>query len=52
MYSTCCSVELAGYWDFSFLAGRDVPLRWGVCLVDEGVDGVLDLVVDPRRGMR
>lgn len=51
MYSTCFSVESAGYCDLNFLAGRDTPLRWGVSLVEEGVDGVRELLLtDPRCG--
>lgn len=35
MYSTCCSVESAGYCDFSLLAGLDMPFRGGECLAEE-----------------
>ena len=41
----------AGYCDLNFLAGRVTPLRWGVGLVDEGVDGARELLLtDPRCG--
>lgn len=49
MYSTCFSVESAGYCDLNFLAGRDTPLRWGVGLVEEGVDGVRELLLTDSR---
>ena len=45
MYWTCFSVVSAGYCDLSFLAGRDDPLRWGVSLVEEGVEGVRELLL-------
>ena len=45
MYSTCFSVVSAGYCDLNFLAGRDTPLRWGICLVEDGVDGVRELLL-------
>lgn len=45
MYSTCFSVESAGYCDLNFLADRDAQLRWGVGLVKEGVDGVRELLL-------
>ncbi len=54
MYSTCLSVEFAGYCDFSFLLGLEIPFPWRVCLVEEedGVDGARELLLtDPRRGM-
>ena len=53
MYSTCLSVEFAGYCDFSLLVGLETPICWRVCLVEEedGVDGVRELLLtDPRRG--
>ena len=49
MYSTCFSVVSAGYCDLSFLAGRDTPLRWGFGLVEEGVDGVRELLLRDSR---
>ena len=52
MYSTCLSVELAGYCDLSFLVGLEIPICWRVCLVEEedGVDGARELLLtDPRR---
>ena len=54
MYSTCLSVESAGYCDFSFLEGFDIPLRWGVSFVEgeKEIDGVsVLLALDPRRGI-
>ena len=51
MYSTCFSVVSAGYCDLSFLAGCDTPLRWGIWLLEEGVDGVRELLLtDSWRG--
>ena len=51
MYSTCFSVVSAGYCDLSLLADRDTPLRWGIALVEDGVDGVRELLLmDPRCG--
>ena len=54
MYSTCLSVEFAGYCDFNFLAGLETPICWRICLVEEedGVDGACELLLtDPRRGI-
>lgn len=45
MYSTCFSDVSAGYCDLSFLAGLDKPLHWGAGLVEEGVDGVRELLL-------
>lgn len=45
MYSTCLSVVSAGYCDLNFPAGCDTPLRWGIGLVEEGVDGVRELLL-------
>lgn len=51
MYSTCFSVVSAGYCDLNFLAGRDTPLRWGIWPLEEGVDGVRELLLtDSWRG--
>ena len=55
MYSTCLSVEFAGYCDFNFLAGLETPICWRVCVVeeDDGVDGACELLLtEPRRGIR
>lgn len=49
MYSTCFSIVSAGYWDFSFPAGRDRPLRGGVGRVEELVDGVRELLLTDSR---
>ena len=49
MYSTWFSVVSAGYCDLSFLVGRDTPLRWAMGLVDEGVEGVRELLLTDSR---
>lgn len=49
MYSTCFSVESAGYCDLNFLVGRDTRLCCGVGLVEEGVDGVRELLLTDSR---
>ena len=49
MYSTCFSVVSAGYCDLNFPAGRDTPLRAGISLVEEGVDGVRELLLTDAR---
>ncbi len=49
MYSTCFSVESAGYCDLNFLAGRGARLCCGVGLVEEGVEGVHELLLTDSR---
>ena len=50
MYSTCCSVESAGYCDLSFREGR---VRCRLFFVDEGVEGARELLPEaPRCGTR
>lgn len=41
MYSTCCSVESAGYCDRSFLTGSVGPSLWEGVLSEEDVEVVL-----------
>lgn len=51
MYSTWFSVVSIGYCDLNFLAGRDTVLRLAVGLVEEGVDGIRELLLtDPLCG--
>lgn len=52
IYSTCLSVDSAGYCDLNLLFEGGSPLRWGVFLVEDGVEGVRTLLTEPRRGMR
>lgn len=49
MYSTCFSVVSAGYCDLNFPDGRDISLRWGIGLVEQGVDGVRELLLADSR---
>lgn len=46
IYSTCLSVDSAGYWDLSLFEGLVAPLSWGVFLAEDRVDGVLELLSD------
>lgn len=52
MYSTCLSIDSAGYCDLNFRLDDGSGLRLGRFLIEDGVDGVRVLLTEPRRGMR
>lgn len=53
IYSTCRSVESAGYCDLNFRIGREVAVRCWVFLIEDCVEGVRELLREvPRCGIR